>query len=80
MAAATLGERQQTPSLGIWAIYLPLTPLSPVGRTRARQQKPDECNQNHEESDARIWSRLHDAQMDVKVTKSDIEKKSQEAA
>ena len=44
-----------------------------------RQQKPDEYNQKREQSDARTWSRLHDAQMEVEVTKSDLEKKSQEA-
>ena len=44
-----------------------------------RQQKPDEHNQKREQSDARTWSRLHDAQMEVEVTKSDLEKKSQEA-
>ena len=43
-----------------------------------RQQKPDEYNQKHEQYDARTWSRLHDAQMEAEVTKSDLEKKSQE--
>ena len=45
-----------------------------------RQQKPDEYNQNHEQSHARTWSSEHDAHMQVEVTKSDIEKKSQAAA
>ena len=54
-------------------------PAEATSRSISHTHRIIEYNQKREQSDARTWSWLHDAQMEVEVTKSDLGKKSQQA-